>query len=92
VCTCFTFFIKSNSAGVNVCIGTDSCASNNGLDMFMEMRTASILGKLVASDATACPAYTAVTMATLNGARALGIDHITGSLKAGKSADFISIK
>jgi len=82
---------KCHHAGVNVCIGTDSCASNNGLDMFMEMRTASILGKLVADDATACPAYTAITMATLNGARALGVDNVTGSLKVGKSADFISL-
>jgi 5-methylthioadenosine/S-adenosylhomocysteine deaminase len=76
---------------LNVALGTDGSASNNDLDMFGEMRTAALLAKAVANDATAIPASTALKMATLNGAKALGLDHITGSIKVGKSADFIAV-
>jgi 5-methylthioadenosine/S-adenosylhomocysteine deaminase len=76
-----------HEAGVNVAIGTDGAASNNDLDMFSEMRTAALLAKAVSGDPSAIPAPSALRMATLNGARALGIDSITGSLVAGKSAD-----
>jgi 5-methylthioadenosine/S-adenosylhomocysteine deaminase len=79
------------AAGVNVAIGTDGAASNNNLDMLGETRTAALLAKGVAGESRAVPAGTALRMATLNGARALGIDQITGSLIAGKEADVIAI-
>jgi 5-methylthioadenosine/S-adenosylhomocysteine deaminase len=82
---------KCLAAGVNVALGTDGAASNNDLDMFGEMRTAALLGKGVAEDASAVPAMAVLTMATLNGAKALGIDHLTGSLQIGKAADVVAI-
>ncbi len=78
-------------AGANVALGTDGAASNNKLDLLGEMRTAALLAKAVAGDATAVPAALALQMATLNGARALGIDDITGSLTPGKSADIAAV-
>ena len=78
------------AAGVNVALGTDGCASNNDLDMFGEMRTAALLAKAVANDASAVDAATALRMATLNGARALGWDDRIGSLEPGKQADLIA--
>jgi len=78
-------------AGVNVALGTDGAASNNDLDMFGEMRTAALLAKAVSNDARAVPAATALRMATLNGARALGIDAETGSLVPGKAADVVAV-
>lgn len=77
--------------GINVALGTDGAASNNDLDMIGEMRTAAFLGKLSTMNPRAVSAETALKMATINGARALGIDHVTGSLTPGKSADFIAI-
>ncbi len=77
--------------GINVALGTDGAASNNDLDMFGEMRTAAFLGKLTAQDPKAASAEQILKMATINGAKALGIDHFTGSLQPGKSADFITI-
>lgn len=74
-------------AGVNVAIGTDGAASNNDLDLLGETRTAAMLAKAVAGSATALDAHRALRMATLNGARALGIDSECGSLEVGKSAD-----
>ncbi|MGZ8237471.1 MAG: amidohydrolase family protein, partial [Methylobacter sp.] len=82
---------KCIEAGINVALGTDGAASNNDLDMFGEMRTAALLGKAVAGDASAIPAMTALRMATINGAKALGLDHETGSLSIGKAADVIAI-
>jgi len=79
---------KLLKTGVNVALGTDGAASNNDLDMFGEMRTAALLAKAVAADASAVPAATALSMATINGAKALGIDYETGSLEIGKAADF----
>ncbi len=78
-------------AGINVALGTDGAASNNDLDMLGEMRTAALLAKGVAEDASAVSAATALRMATLNGAKALGIDEITGSLAVGKAADLCVI-
>lgn len=83
---------KLLGAGVNVALGTDSCASNNSLDFFAEMKTAAILAKGVASDATAVPAWQALRMATLNGAKALGLDHVVGSLEVGKKADLTAVR
>jgi 5-methylthioadenosine/S-adenosylhomocysteine deaminase len=78
-------------AGVNVALGTDSAASNDDLDMLGEMRTAALLAKAISKDASIVPAADALRMATLNGAKALGIGHLTGSLVPGKSADITAI-
>lgn len=74
-------------AGVNVAIGTDGAASNNDLDLLGETRTAALLAKAVAGSASALDAHRALRMATLNGARALGLDEQIGSLELGKAAD-----
>jgi 5-methylthioadenosine/S-adenosylhomocysteine deaminase len=79
------------AAGINVALGTDGAASNNDLDMFGEMRTAALLGKAVANDASAVSAMTALRMATINGAKALGLTDDCGSLIIGKAADVIAI-
>jgi len=81
-----------HTAGINVALGTDSAASNNDLDMLGEMRTAALLGKAVCNDASALPAHTVLKMATLNGARALGIDADVGSLVTGKWADIAAVR
>lgn len=78
-------------AGVNVALGTDGVASNNDLDLIGEMRTAALLAKGVAADPTALPAHLTLRMATLNGARALGIAGEVGSIEIGKSADLAAI-
>jgi 5-methylthioadenosine/S-adenosylhomocysteine deaminase len=77
--------------GVNVAIGTDGAASNNDLDMLGEMRSAALLAKGMSSDPTALPAREVLRMATLNGARALGLADRIGSLEAGKQADMVAI-
>ena len=82
---------KLIQAGVNVALGTDGAASNNDLDMFGEMRTAALLAKAVANDASALPAHQALRMATINGAKALGLDELIGSLQIGKSADVVAV-
>ena len=82
---------KLLDAGINVCIGTDGAASNNDLDMFGELRTAAMLAKGVSGDPCSVDAPTALRMATINAAKALGIDEITGSLEIGKAADIIAI-
>ena len=79
-------------AGVNVAIGTDGAASNNDLDVMGEMRMAALLAKAVSGDASAVPAHTALRMATLNGAKALGLESEIGSLEAGKWADITAVR
>ncbi|HEX6996033.1 MAG TPA: TRZ/ATZ family hydrolase [Gammaproteobacteria bacterium] len=79
------------AAGVNVALGTDGAASNNRLDLWSELDAAALLGKLVANDATAVPAATALRMATINGARALGLEREIGSIEPGKAADVICV-
>jgi 5-methylthioadenosine/S-adenosylhomocysteine deaminase len=79
------------AAGINVALGTDGAASNNDLDMLSEMRTAALLGKAAAGDASALSAHTVLRMATLNGAAALGLADSTGSLEPGKWADVCAV-
>ena len=83
---------KLRRAGVNLALGTDGCASNNDLDMFGELRTAALLAKGVAGDATAFDDAFALRTATLNGARALQLDARIGSIEAGKRADLVAVK
>ena len=78
-------------AGLVVGLGTDGCASNNNLDMFSEMGTAARLHKGALNDPTVMSAETVIRMATIEGARAIGLEHLIGSLEAGKKADLIVI-
>lgn len=78
-------------AGLNFGLGTDGAASNNRIDMFSEMRLAALLAKGVSGDATALPAAKALEVATLGGARALGLDGEIGSLEPGKWADMAAV-
>ncbi len=78
-------------AGTNVCLGTDSAASNNDLDMLGEMRTTSLIAKNNRMDATALPAWQALEMATINGAKALNAQNEIGSFEIGKLADMVAI-
>ncbi len=78
-------------AGVKVALGTDGAASNNDLSMLGEARSASMLGKLTAGDAGAVTARQSLHMATLGGARALGLESELGSLESGKCADIVAI-
>jgi 5-methylthioadenosine/S-adenosylhomocysteine deaminase len=80
------------AAGVNIGLGTDSAASNNRLDLFQEMRQAALLAKAVSADARALPAHRILSMATLDGARALRLDHAIGSIEPGKYADLTAIE
>ena len=79
------------SRAINVGLGTDGSASNNNLDMFEEMKVAALISKGITNDATSLPANLVLEMATINGARFLGLDEETGSLEPGKSADMISV-
>lgn len=76
---------------INVGIGTDGAASNNRLDMFEEMRMAALLAKGISGQAEALTARQVLRMGTLNGAKALGLDHVIGSLVAGKAADITAV-
>lgn len=84
-----TQYIKYN---INVSLGTDGAASNNRLDIFTEMRLAALLAKGQSGDATAIPAQTAIEMATINGAKALGLDDKVGSIEVGKLADLTAVR
>jgi 5-methylthioadenosine/S-adenosylhomocysteine deaminase len=78
-------------AGVRVGIGTDGAASNNDLDLWEEMRLAALLQKVNRMDPEVMSAHTVLSMATSGGARAIGLDAITGSLEVGKQADVIQV-
>jgi 5-methylthioadenosine/S-adenosylhomocysteine deaminase len=77
--------------GIEVALGTDGAASNNRLDVFAEMRLASLLAKVATGDAATLPAMEVLHMATLGGARALGFDDVAGSLLPGKAADVVAV-
>lgn len=78
-------------AGVSVGLGTDGASSNNNLDMLQEMRTCALLHKVSSMDPTILPAYQALEMATIGGARALGLGDHLGMLQPGYQADMIII-
>ena len=80
------------NAVINVALGTDSAASNNSLDMFSEISTAALVAKAVSGDAGAVNAHTALEMATINGAKAMGWDDKIGSIEIGKSADLVAVE
>ncbi|MGQ9587564.1 MAG: amidohydrolase family protein [Thermoplasmata archaeon] len=75
--------------GARVCLGTDGCSSNNGLDMFLEMKFASLLHKMHRWDAGVVPAQAALDMATIEAAKALGAEKELGSIEPGKKADLV---
>jgi len=77
--------------GINVCLGTDGAASNNNHDMFAEMKYAALLAKSVSGNAGACNARQAIQMSTINGAKALGLGDLIGSIEVGKQADLIAL-
>lgn len=83
---------KLIAAGVAVGLGTDGEKENNNLDLFEEMKVASLLGKLNHLNAAALDAWTVIRMATIDGARALGLDKEIGSLEVGKRADMIAVR
>lgn len=81
---------KLVDAGITVALGTDGAASNNDLDLLGEMRTAALVGKAVAQNASAINAHKALEMATLDGAKVLGLDDTIGSIEVGKAADLVA--
>ena len=83
---------KMLDRGINVGLGTDGAASNNRLDMFAEMRLAALLAKTVSANAQALPAHRALSMATLDAARALRLDQSIGSIEPGKFADLTAVE
>ncbi len=80
------------AAGVPVGLGTDGEKENNNFDMFEEMKVASLLGKLKDLDAAAMDSWQVLRMATIGGAKAIGLDHEIGSLEVGKRADIIAVR
>ena len=82
---------RMRQMGINVGLGTDGAASNNRLDMFSEMRLATLLAKGSTGDASALPAREILRMATLDGAKALGLGNEIGSITPGKSADLVAV-
>jgi len=77
---------------INIALGTDGAASNNTLDMFAETRLAALLAKGASGNPEAVPAARALSMATINGARALGLDERIGSIEPGKQADLVAVR
>lgn len=80
------------AAGVPVSIGTDGEKENNNFDMFEEMKVASLLGKLRYPDATPMDSWQVLRMATILGAKAIGLDHEIGSIEPGKRADIVAVR
>ena len=82
---------RAMELGVNVALGTDGCASNDNLDMFEEMHLASLIHKGVAHDPTVLQPWDVIEMATINGAKALGMEGRAGSIEVGKDADLVLV-
>nr|WP_207753525.1 amidohydrolase [Sporosalibacterium faouarense] len=82
---------KMTEQGINVALGTDGSSSNNNLNMFEEMNLAGLINKGVNLDSTSIPASTALKMGTINGAKALGLDSMIGTIEEGKKADIILV-
>jgi 5-methylthioadenosine/S-adenosylhomocysteine deaminase len=80
------------ASGAVVGLGTDAAACNNGMDLFEEMKVAGLVNKIAADDPSVLTAAELLRMATLDGARALGLDDVIGSLEVGKSADMIAVR
>jgi 5-methylthioadenosine/S-adenosylhomocysteine deaminase len=87
----FAPVVQMREHGIHVGVGTDGSASNNDLDLWSELHIAALLPKAINSDPTALPARDALSLATIEGARAIHLDHLIGSLEAGKRADLIVI-
>ncbi|MCT4621921.1 MAG: amidohydrolase [Marinisporobacter sp.] len=87
----FAPIVKMLKKGINISLATDSSCSNNNLNMFEEIKLTSLLNKGITGDSTAVPAETSLKIATINGAKALGIDDKVGSIEVGKCADMILI-
>jgi len=83
---------KMLAQGMTIGLGSDGAASNNRLDLFQEMRHAALLAKVAGHDSALLPTHQALRMATLEGARALGLGHEIGSLEIGKAADMIAVE
>ncbi len=83
--------VAMREVGINVALGTDGASSNNDLDMFSEMQSAAMLAKHVEHKADALPAFAALEAATLSGAKALGLEAVTGSLEPDKAADMVCV-
>lgn len=83
---------KMLAQGLSIGLGTDGAASNNRLDLFQEIRHAALLAKVAGLDSALLPAHQALRMATLEGARALGLTHEIGSLEVGKAADMMAVE
>ena len=77
--------------GINVALGTDGSSSNNNLNMFEEIHLGALVNKGIEENPTVLPAYKMLEIATVGGAKALGIDHLTGTLTVGKKADLIMV-
>ena len=82
---------KMQKEGINVCLGTDGAASNNNLNMFKDLNIAYLLSKGLNLEPVATTAYETLEMATINGAKALGLEDLIGTLEVGKEADIILI-
>jgi 5-methylthioadenosine/S-adenosylhomocysteine deaminase len=82
---------RMRRAGAVVGLGTDAACCNNGMDLFEEMKVAALLNKVAADDPAAFPALDVLRMATSEAARALGIDHLVGSIEPGKRADLVAV-
>jgi 5-methylthioadenosine/S-adenosylhomocysteine deaminase len=77
--------------GITVSLGTDGCASNDNMDMLEEMRTAALLHKVANLDASVISSYDVLKMATIDGAKSVGLEEDVGSLEMGKKADMILV-